>query len=126
MAKPSAKRRPAKLHQDAAIFDRVVSILEEARQHVARTVNSAMVIAYWLIGREIVVEEQKGKKRAEHGKSLITDLSRRVTAKYGRGYSVTSLKYFRTFYLTYASRSLQIGRPMGDLLRLPMISLRVK
>ena len=42
---------------DAALFGRIVDILEEARSHVARTVNSAMVVAYWLIGREIVEEE---------------------------------------------------------------------
>ena len=35
-------------------FGRIVDILEEARSHVARTVNSAMVVAYWFIGREIV------------------------------------------------------------------------
>jgi hypothetical protein len=31
-----------------------VQILEEARARVAHTVNSAMVIAYWHVGREIV------------------------------------------------------------------------
>lgn len=36
------------------LFDRVVSILEEARSKVVRAVNNNMVIAYWLIGREIV------------------------------------------------------------------------
>jgi len=36
------------------IFERVVSILEQARANVVRSVNNNMVIAYWLIGREIV------------------------------------------------------------------------
>ena len=35
------------------------------------TVNSAMVVAYWLIGREIVEEEQQGAERAEYGKALL-------------------------------------------------------
>ena len=59
---------------DVALFGRIVDILEEARSHVARTVNSAMVVAYWLIGREIVEEEQKGQKRADYGKAVIEDL----------------------------------------------------
>ena len=42
--------------EGAALFDRVVSILEKARASVVRAVNSNMVIAYWLIGREIVQE----------------------------------------------------------------------
>ncbi len=37
-----------------ALLDRVVSILEEARGNVVRAVNTNMVFAYRLIGREIV------------------------------------------------------------------------
>jgi hypothetical protein len=42
------------------IFERAVEILEGARRHVSRSVNTAMVRAYWLIGREIVEVEQRG------------------------------------------------------------------
>ncbi len=61
------------------LFERVVSILEQARSNVVRTVNSQMVIAYWMIGREIVDEEQQGESRAEYGKRLIEELSSRLT-----------------------------------------------
>jgi hypothetical protein len=37
-----------------ALFERVITILEEARGNVVRAVNTHMVTAYWLIGREIV------------------------------------------------------------------------
>ena len=97
---------------DAALFGRIVNILEEARSHVARTVNSAMVVAYWLIGREIVEEEQKGQKRADYGKALLLDLSRRLNTRYGDGYSLTTLQNCRKFYLTYEHR-LAIQYPMG-------------
>jgi hypothetical protein len=40
-----------------ALYERVAQILEQARGQVARTVNTAMVQAYWLIGREIVEVE---------------------------------------------------------------------
>jgi hypothetical protein len=40
------------------LLDRVVLILEQARANVIRAVNSSMVTAYWLIGREIVLELQ--------------------------------------------------------------------
>ena len=98
---------------DAALFGRIVDILEEARSHVARTVNSAMVVAYWLIGREIVEEEQKGQKRADYGKAVIEDLSRRLTGRYGKGYSTVSLWNMRKFYQTYISRSAAILSPSG-------------
>ncbi len=98
---------------DAALFGRIVDILEEARSHVTTTVNSAMVVAYWLIGREIVEEEQKGQKRAGYGKAVIEDLSRRLTRRYGRGYSTVSLWNMRKFYQTYIDRTAKILSPSG-------------
>lgn len=42
------------------LFERVVAILERARANVVRAVGSNMVVAYWLIGQEIVQELQRG------------------------------------------------------------------
>lgn len=97
-----------------SLFDRIVSILEEARSNVVRSVNSNMVVAYWLIGREIVQELQGGEERAEYGKRVLEDMSERLTKRYGSGYSLTNLKYFRTFYQVYQDRFPEIGRPSGD------------
>jgi len=46
------------------LYERIATILDEARARVERTVNTAMVHAYWLIGREIIEVEQGGKERA--------------------------------------------------------------
>jgi hypothetical protein len=83
----------------------VATILEQARANVVRSVNSEMVIAYWLIGREIVEDEQKGEKRAEYGKRLIEDLPDRLTDRYGKGFSTTNLGYSCRFYITFHDRS---------------------
>ncbi len=98
----------------SSLFDRVAGILEEARTNVVRTVNTRMVVAYWLIGREIVQEEQGGKRRAAYGDALLEDLSRRLTKRYGKGYSVTNLKNFRTFHLVYADRVSAIRHEARD------------
>ena len=84
--------------------NRVVSILEQARANVVRSVNNNMVVAYWLIGREIVQQIQGGDDRAEYGKQVIEQLSAELTRKYGRGFSTTNLRYFRTFYMVYSDR----------------------
>lgn len=42
------------------LYRRIREILEAARTGVARSVNTAQVVANWLIGREIVEEEQQG------------------------------------------------------------------
>ena len=96
------------------LFARVASILEQARSNVVRSVNSNMVLAYWLVGREIVQEFQGGKYRAEYGKRVLAELSHKLNKMFCGGYSVTSLKYFRSFYLVYAERLPEIGRPAGD------------
>jgi hypothetical protein len=96
------------------LFDRVVAILEQARSNVVRAVNTNMVLAYWLIGREIVEKIQGGENRADYGKQVIDKLSKRLNKRYGKGFSITNLKYFRTFYQVYSERFPEIGHPMGD------------
>lgn len=58
-----------------------------------------------MIGREIVQEEQKGISRAAYGEQIIDELSLSLSKEYGRGFSTTNLRYFRTFYLTYLDRN---------------------
>jgi predicted nuclease of restriction endonuclease-like (RecB) superfamily len=100
--------------QDSTLFDRVASILDQARANVVRAVNNQMIIAYWLIGREIVQELQSGDERAEYGKKVLEDLSTMLTEKYGKGFSATNLRYFRLFYQTYADRVPEIHHKPCD------------
>jgi hypothetical protein len=97
-----------------SLMDRVVSILEQARANVARAVNSNMVIAYWLIGREIVEALQSGEDRAEYGQSLLNNLSEQLTARYGQGFSVTNLRNFRLFYQAFSDREPAIHHSASD------------
>jgi hypothetical protein len=83
------------------LYARIRQILESARASAARSVNTTQVLAYWLIGREIVEEEQKGKRRAGYGEELLTGLSARLNAEFGSGYSVHTLKFIRQFYVEY-------------------------
>jgi predicted nuclease of restriction endonuclease-like (RecB) superfamily len=113
MSKPKRKVPAAK---PDALFDRIVSILEQARSNVVRAVNTNMVLAYWVIGREIVQDLQAGEERAEYGKQLLADLSVRLTQRYGKGFSVPNLQNFRKFYLAYNthfSMDTEIWYPMG-------------
>jgi predicted nuclease of restriction endonuclease-like (RecB) superfamily len=83
------------------LYRRVREIIESARVGAARSVNTMQVVAYWLIGREIVEEEQKGKRRADYGEALLLGLSKRLTDEFGSGYSVHNLKFIRQFYAEY-------------------------
>ncbi|MCA9434564.1 MAG: DUF1016 family protein [Candidatus Omnitrophica bacterium] len=98
--------------EDSPLFDRIVSILEQARGNVVRAVNTNMITAYWLIGREIVHEMQGGEERAEYGKQVVESLSNRLTERYGKGFSEQSLQNYRRFYLVYSDR-IPISSPTG-------------
>lgn len=82
----------------------IKALISEAQQHVVRSVNTAMVITYWEIGRRIVEEEQNGSNRAEYGKYLIESLAKALTADFGKGFSVPNLRNFRQFYLVFPIR----------------------
>ncbi|MGA2617379.1 MAG: PDDEXK nuclease domain-containing protein [Thermoguttaceae bacterium] len=66
------------------------ALIEAARQYTARTVNAAMVVLYWSVGRRIR-EDILHQQRAEYGKQIISTLSKELTAEYGRGYSEPNL-----------------------------------
>lgn len=91
------------LSTQTALFDNVAHIIEQARQRVRTAVNTAMVYAYFEIGRHIVEHEQKGDTRAEYGKALLKELSVKLTARFGEGWSYPHLNNIRQFYLVYAS-----------------------
>ena len=113
MTKPIKEIGPPK---PDALFGRVASILDEARGNVVRAVNTQMVLAYWLIGREIVQELQGGEERAAYGKQVMSDLSNRLAQRYGEGFSVPNLQNFRRFYLAYSARvdaAAPIQYPLG-------------
>ena len=83
-------------------INEVKEILKNARQKAYTAINSAMVEAYWKIGRRIVEEEQSGRERAEYGKEIIKNLSKELTEEFGKGYSYRTLREIRQFYLMFS------------------------
>lgn len=95
----------------------IAQLLEQARKHVQRATNTAMVYTCYEIGRRIVEEEQRGQERASYGKQVLKGLSEYLTERFGRGFSEDGLGNMRKFYLVYsrgqisetASRKLDAG-----------------
>lgn len=84
-----------------SLYKEVKEIIEEARNTIYKAANSAMVQAYWSIGRIIVEEEQAGEERATYGQQLLKRLSEKLTTEYGKGFTETNLRYMRQFYNTF-------------------------
>ena len=81
----------------------IKTILTEARSVTVRSINTTMVSAYWLIGKRIVVEEQKGSDKAAYGEGLLKKLSKELTTEFGNGFSYANLYNMRQFYITYSN-----------------------
>lgn len=84
-----------------SIHFQIREIIERNKSYAYKAVNFAKVRSYWLIGKIIVEQEQKGKTHAKYGTELIKKLSARLQKEYGEGYNVTNLKYSRQFYITF-------------------------
>ena len=85
---------------DSTFYSKVRDVFEQARQVVRTTANFAMVKAYWLVGK-MIVEKQGGAAKATYGEKLISTLSERLTADFGKGFTISNLKYMRKFYLAF-------------------------
>lgn len=88
-----------------SLFDKIVSLIEQARARVATAVDTAEVYTKFHIGQFIIENEQGGLERAPYGKAILKDLSLKLTKRFGNGWSVENLTLFRKFYLTYSSYS---------------------
>ena len=86
------------------LFQKVVDLITQARKRVATTVNIAEVYTKFHIGQYIVEYEQKGEIRAEYGKAVLKELSKRLTDRLGDGWGYSTLKNIKQFYLVYAKR----------------------
>ena len=100
--------------ENMEIVKNVIDLLENARKKVVTTFNQTMVLTYFEIGRMIVEEEQKGENRAEYGKKILKILSKKLTEKYKKGFSLTNLKQIRSFYLVYSEK----GQTVSDQFKL--------
>ncbi|MCM1532039.1 MAG: PDDEXK nuclease domain-containing protein [Bacteroides sp.] len=86
------------------LFLKVVDLVTQARERVATAVNLAEVYTKFHIGQYIVEYEQKGETRAEYGKAVLKELSKRLTERLGDGWSYSTLKNIRQFYLVFAKK----------------------
>lgn len=83
------------------LLTNIREILLSARHTAYKAVNFAMVTAYWNIGKLIVEDEQNGNARAEYGKTVLEELSTKLTKEFGKGFTTANLRNMRQFYLCF-------------------------
>ena len=83
------------------LYRSVRKVIEEGRKVVSIAANAVLVRQNWSIGKLIVEDEQKGRRKADYGKKTLEALSVWLSLEYGSGYTLTNLKYMRQFYLAF-------------------------
>lgn len=81
-------------------------LIAQAKSFVVQNINTTLVFTNYHIGRIIVKNEQKGKKRAAYADKTLKNLSKKLTKDFVKGYSERNLRAFRQFYLLYENRNI--------------------
>ncbi len=79
----------------------ICSIIQQGRENSGNAVNRIMIDSYWLLGKRIVNEEQNGENRAQYGKQILKFASEGLTKRFGKGFGIRNVSYFRQFYLSF-------------------------
>ena len=94
--------KPAK---SGSLVRDVRALIEQAREHVARAVNSGLVALYWQVGKRIQQETLQGK-RAGYGEKIISTLSRQLINEYCQGFSDKNLHRMVQFYKDFPKQEI--------------------
>ena len=86
-----------KVSQD--IYGEIRQSIIQVQHKVQQTVNTGMVQIYWEIGQQL--DKACDGKQAEYGKGVLQQVSEKLTAEFGKVYSVRNLQMMRQFYMAF-------------------------
>ena len=119
-----AKSKSNNSLQPITLAQQVIELVQASRQVIVRQTNSAIVFTYFHIGRLIVEHEQKGKEKAEYGSATIKQLSKRLSTKFGDGFSERNIGLMRSFYIAFQDRVKQLPIPQPLAAKSKVVSLQ--
>jgi hypothetical protein len=76
-------------------------LIEESKQQVVRTANSALTMLFWQVGKRVNDEILKND-RAQYGKQIIANVSVQLELKYGRNFTEKNLRRMIKFYQEFS------------------------
>ena len=83
------------------MYREISNIITSNKTKMIYQINNTLVKTNFMIGKIIVENEQNGNIRAEYGKDVLKKLSKKLTNKFGSGYSLSGLYNMRLFYEKY-------------------------
>ena len=82
---------------------KIENIIRESRRSAYRAIDFTMVMAYWNIGK-VIVEDKLHRERAEYGKNILKNISKRLTKEFGKGFDERELRKMCQFYKCFEIR----------------------
>lgn len=83
------------------LYGDVCHIVEQARSSAYRAANVYLTLRNWCVGERIAREDLQGAERAEYGKQVVSNLSERLTKRFGAGFDRVSIYNYIKFYRTF-------------------------
>ena len=83
------------------MYNQISDIITNNKTKMIYQINNTLVETNFMIGKVIVENEQNGNERAEYGKDILNKLSRKLTKRFGSGFSRSGLQNMRLFYDKY-------------------------
>ena len=96
---------PTTLPAPPILLEDLRRLIEDTRQGVAVTVNAALTMLYWRVGKRISDEILKGE-RAGYGKEILATVSQELVRDYGRGFSYSALTRMLKFSAVFSDRKI--------------------
>jgi len=93
--------QPLPVKSESSVYKSICLHISEARTKSFNAINTAMVQAYWEIGKEIA---NAVGSRADYGKQLLQFLSEQLTTEFGKGFTIANLRNMRQFYQIFPNR----------------------
>ncbi|ORU94894.1 MAG: hypothetical protein A6F72_09390 [Cycloclasticus sp. symbiont of Poecilosclerida sp. N] len=90
-------------NQHQSLVSRISETYLNGQQKAVTAVNTHLVETYWKIGQYIVEFEQDGKTKAEYGKTMLKLLSKDLSFKHGKGFSLSNIYLMRHFFILETS-----------------------
>jgi predicted nuclease of restriction endonuclease-like (RecB) superfamily len=111
-----AQRKPAK-RTDAAVVPApeptelladLRGLIHQAREGVARAVDSSLTTLYWHVGRRIRQDILR-EKRADYGGLIVAAMGRQLEAEFGRGFGEKNLRRMIQFAEVFPDREIVVS-----------------
>jgi predicted nuclease of restriction endonuclease-like (RecB) superfamily len=91
------------LENTTNLYSKIKDLLINSKNQIRSQVNTTIINTYFEMGKMIVEEEQKGNIKAEYGKSILKNLSVKLTEEFGKGFSLRNLEQIRLFYIVFGN-----------------------